>query len=344
MKVMQVMAGAKYGGAEAFFTRLTTALTRSGLDQRVVIRADADRARLLREGGVEPIELPFTGAIDLSTRWGLRRAIKEYAPDVVLSWMNRATSMTPKGKFVHVGRLGGYYNLKYYKKCDHLIANTRDIVDYLKGNGWPEEKVHYLPNFVGEKRAAPLNRRQFYTPDTAPLVLGLGRLHENKAFDVLLDGISRVPNVYLWLAGEGPLRKQLEARAEQLGIKPRVRFLGWREDTEALFATADIFVCPSRNEPLGNVVIESWAQGVPVIACDALGPGMLIKQGENGLLVPVDDGAALGRSIKHLAENPTLRDKLAAAGRTEYEAHYTEQQVVDQYLAFFQKICAASPA
>lgn len=338
MKVMQMMAGAKYGGAEAFFTRLTIALHRAGLDQRVVIREDEDRARLLRAGGIEPTQLPFGGAFDFSTRWAIRRAIKEYAPDIVLTWMNRATAMTPRGKFVHVGRLGGYYNIKYYRKCQHLIANTQDIVDYLRGNGWPDDKVHHLPNFVSSDRVAPVDRRKMYTPDTAPLVLALGRLHENKAFDTLLEAIARVPNVYLWLAGEGPLRQQLENRAEVLGIKPRVRFLGWREDVEALYAAADIFVCPSRHEPLGNVVIEAWAQDIPVIAADSLGPGMLIRHGETGILVPVDDAAALGRSIKHLAENPSLRDRLAEGGRAEYEANHTEQAVVDQYLQFFSQI------
>ena len=338
MKVMQVMAGAKYGGAEAFFTRLTIALQRAGLEQRVVIREDKERAELLHAGGVKPTQLAFGGVLDFATRWGLRRAIKEFQPDVVLSWMNRATAMMPKGKFVHVGRLGGYYNIKYYRKCDHLIANTQDIADYLKSNGWADDKVHYLPNFVGAQRVPPLNRRTLYTPDTAPLVLALGRLHENKAFDVLLEAIARVPNVYLWLAGEGPLRKQLEDQAERLGIKPRVRFLGWRNDTEALFATADIFVCPSRHEPLGNVVIEAWAQDVPVIAADSLGPGTLVRHGETGILVPVDDAPALGRSIKHLAENPTLRERLAETGRAEYERNHTEQAVVDQYLAFFEKI------
>lgn len=338
MKVMQMMAGAQFGGAEAFFTRLAIALHQSGLDQRVVIRADEDRARLLRDGGVEPLQLPFGGALDFSTRWAIRGAIKEYAPDIVLTWMNRATAMTPRGKFVHVGRLGGYYNLKYYRKCHHLIANTQDIADYLKSNGWADDKVHVLPNFVSATRVAPLNRRALFTPDTAPLVLALGRLHENKAFDVLLDAIARVPNVYLWLGGEGPLRADLEKRAETLGIKPRVRFLGWREDVEALYATADIFVCPSRHEPLGNVVIEAWAQGIPVIAADSLGPGTLIRQNESGVLVPVNDSAALGRSIKQLSENPALRERLAEGGYNAYQASHTEQAVVDHYLKFFAQI------
>lgn len=340
MKVLQCMAGAQFGGAEAFFTRLVMALGRAGLEQRVVIRGDAKRAATLRASGLEPDELRFGGPFDVTTRFRLKGMIRDFQPDVVMSWMNRATAAVPKGRgrFIHVGRLGGYYNLKYYRRCDHLIANTEDIADYLLKNGWSADRVHYLPNFVTGGTVPPLPRRSLFTPDRTPLILALGRLHENKAFDVLLDAVARVPNVYLWLAGEGPLRRELEAKAERIGIKPRVRFLGWRDDVEALFAAADIFVCPSRHEPLGNVVIEAWAQGVPVVATDSLGPGTLIRHGETGILVPVDDAAALARSIKRLVEDEGTRSELGRRGREAYEAGFTEESVVRQYLDFFDKV------
>jgi len=111
MRVLQVMAGAEFGGAEAFFTRLILALDRAGLDQRVVIRGIWARAQDLRNGGIEPVELPFGGLLDWRTPRVLKRQIKVYRPDVVLTWMNRATRMCPKGDFVHVGRRGGYYDL-----------------------------------------------------------------------------------------------------------------------------------------------------------------------------------------------------------------------------------------
>ncbi len=333
------MAGAQYGGAEAFFTRLVIALNKSGLEQRVVIRKDPARAQKLRDGRVDPVEMGFGGKLDFITPWRIRRQIAEFKPDIVLSWMSRATAMVPGSEnFIHLARLGGYYNLKYYRKCDHLIANTEDIGEYLTTNGWPSEKVHYLPNFVGARRAEPINRQEYFTPDTAPLILGLGRLHENKGFDVLLTALSRVPNTYLWLAGEGPLRKELEEKAEVLGVKPRVRFLGWRNDPESLFAAADIFVCPSRHEPLGNVVIEAWAQGIPVIAADSLGPGTLIQQGQTGVLFPIDDAIALSKSIKRLIEDDELRQSVAAGGYEAYEANFTEAIVVDNYLEFFERL------
>ena len=342
MKVLQAMAGADYGGAEAFFVRLVKALGRSGLDQHVVIRRNARRAKLLSDGGLDPVELGFGGAADFSTRWAFRREIERFEPDIVLTWMNRASSVCPKpkGRFVHVGRLGGYYNPKYYRRCDHLIANTDDIAEYLTANGWSADTVHYLPNFVESKPAEPEPRALHYTPDSASLILALGRLHPNKAFDVLFEALARTPNTYLWLAGEGPLRAELEALAEKLGIKPRVRFLGWRDDTEALFAAADLFVCPSRHEPLGNVVIEAWAQGVPVISTDSLGPGTLIEQGETGILVPVDDHVSLSMAIRRVFADDNVRLRLARNGRQVYETEFTEDIVVARYMEFFERLIA----
>ena len=338
MRLLQAMAGARHGGAEAFFVRLALSLQRAGEEQRVLIRRDAERAATLRRGGIEPLELCFGGFFDLATRRHFRRAIAEFRPHVVLTWMNRATRLCPRGDFVHVARLGGYYDLKYYRRCDHLIGNTRDIVAYLLRQGWPQARAHYLPNFVAAEKAAPVARVSLDTPQDAPLALALGRLHVNKGFDVLLEALARVPRLHLWLAGEGPLRAPLERQAAALGIGARVRFLGWREDTAALLAAADFLVCPSRHEPLGNVVIEAWAAGAPVVATASDGPAALIADDETGLLVPVEDAAALASAMQRLADNEALRARLAAAGRAAYEAEFSEARVVGLYRDFFARV------
>ncbi|WP_135079017.1 glycosyltransferase [Terasakiella sp. SH-1] len=340
MRLLQTMAGAEFGGAEAFFTRLAVALEKTDIEQRVAIRENGQRARVLREGGVDPLQLPFGGTFDMRTGMMLRREIKSFNPDVVLTWMNRATKKTPagKGKFVKVARLGGYYDLKYYRDCDHLVGNTQDIVDYLIKEGWPEDRAHYLPNFVPSERMEPASRMELSTPEDAPLLLSLGRLHENKAFDTLLKALARVPGVYLWLAGEGPKRQELELLAEELGIRPRVRFLGWRNDTAALFAAADVYICPSRHEPLGNVVLEGWAQGRPVIAADSLGPGTLIEHGVNGVLCTVDDDKAMGDAIKWVFGDEEFAHQLATKAWESYQRDFTEEVVVQKYLEFFEKI------
>jgi glycosyltransferase involved in cell wall biosynthesis len=114
--------------------------------------------------------------------------------------------------------------------------------------------------------------------------------------------------------------------------------LGWRDDVAALLQTADIFVCPSRHEPLGNVVLEAWAQNVPVVATDSYGPGTLVDHMESGVLVPVDDAVMLSKAIRLVIEDDDLRDRIARQGRAAYEAEFTETSVVQQYMDFFQKV------
>lgn len=338
MRVLQVMAGADHGGAEAFFCRLVPALGRAGIEQRAVIRTHPGRAAALSAAGVETVQLPFGGLLDVTTRRCLKREIGRFRPSIVMSWMNRATASCPRGRFIHIGRLGGYYNLKYYRHCDHLIANTRDIERYLVGNGVAPERVHYVPNFVTEVPAEAIPRHAFATPDDVPVILAMGRLHPNKAFDILLAALAQVPGAVLWLAGEGPLRARLERQAGQLGLSQRVRFLGWRDDVSALLRAADVFVCPSRHEPLGNVVLEAWAHGVPVVATDSQGPGSLIRHRHDGLLVARDDAGALAAAIRDVLSRPDLATALGEAGRASYQAEFTEAKVVGHFIELFDRV------
>lgn len=337
-RLLQAMAGAPHGGAEAFFERLAPALTRAGVEQRVLIRTNAKRAELLRAGGVDVAELPFGGALDLVTRWRFAQEVKAFKPDLVLSWMNRASKFAPKGDYVRVGRLGGYYDLKYYRNCDHLIGNTPHIRDWIIEQGWPAERAHYVPNFVADAKAKPVCRTTQDTPPGAPLVVAMGRLHQNKGFDTLLKAMEQVHDCYLWIAGEGPLRTELETLATRLGVKPRLRFLGWRDDVAALYASGDIFVCPSRHEPLGNVVIEAWAAAKPVIACASQGPCQLITHDVDGLLTPIDDHKAMAEAIRRLIAEPQTATALAEAGRKAFETQFTEAAVVALYQDFFHKV------
>ena len=131
---------------------------------------------------------------------------------------------------------------------------------------------------------------------------------------------------------------QMARLAAELGVAGRARFLGWRDDTADLLAAADILACPSRHEPLGNVVIEGWAHGLPVVAAASDGPRELVRDGETGLLVPVEDAAALAAALASVIADGPLRARLTAAGRAAYEADFTEARVVARYLAFFAAI------
>jgi glycosyltransferase involved in cell wall biosynthesis len=326
------MAGALEGGAERFYERLIPALSRAGDSILPVIRHHGERATRLRQAGAPPAELPFGGRLDVLTRPRLALSLRRFAPRVVFAWMGRAARHAPVGPWVLVGRLGGYYNLARFARCDHLVANTAGVADWITGQGFPAARVHVLPNFVPVlfgARAAVLP-----VPAGAKVILSMGRLHRAKGHDVLLAALTRLPGVHAVIAGEGPERGALEALARRAGVADRAHFLGWRHDTAELLAACDVLVCPSRQEPLGNQVLEAFSAGRPVVAAMAEGPAALLAGGQRGILVPVDSGIALAAGIEAMLNNPAMAQNSAAAGRAYVQAHYSESAVVQAWREF----------
>ena len=341
MRTAHIMAGAPHGGAELFFERLVMAQHGAGDAVLPTIRTDA--ARALRLAPANPLQLPFGGAFDLQTRPRLRAALRGFAPRVAVAWMNRAARFAPPGDWVLAGRLGGYYDLKYYQSCDHLIGNTRTLTRWITAQGWPAARTHYLPNFAPDLHAAPPERLGIAPGQR--IVLALGRLHRNKAFDVLIRALPRLPGVHAVIAGEGPERDALQTLARGEGVADRVLFPGWRDDTAALLAGCDALACPSRHEPLGNVVVEAWSAARPVVAAAADGPRELIRPGEDGLLVPPEDVEALATSLRLVLDNGSFAARLAEAGRVRYLAEFAEAPVLAQWRGFLATVekpaCAA---
>lgn len=336
MRVLQVMASGIHGGAEVFYEDLVQALARpsierAGVEQSCVIRPHPARAAILTSVGCPVSMLPFGGPLDLITPWKLKHIAAAAKPDVILGWMNRACTNLPRGPWVNVGRLGGYYDLKYYRRCAHLICNTPDIASYVIREGRDPATVHYIPNFCPVVRTPAADRALLDTPKDAKVLLILARLHEAKGIDIALRALTQVPGAVLWIAGEGPLEAALKRLTADLGLSSRVRFLGWRDDRSALLRAADICLVPSRHEPFGNVVINAWAHDIPVVACASQGPGFLITDGADGLKVPVDDAAALAGAISVLLRDPALAQRLIAGGQARVAAEFSEAAAVGRY-------------
>ena len=322
MKIAHVMAGAPAGGAELFFERLCLAQA-VAVPVLPIMRRNA--ARAARLAALAPVQLGFGGQLDVLTGLGLRRALRQFGPSVVVGWMNRGAAACPPGPWVLAGRLGGYYDLRHYRRCRHLIGNTSGIVDWIRGQGWAPERVHHLPNFSPDLLgAAPAT---LPVPAGAPTVLALGRLHRNKAFDVLIRAMALLPGTHLVIAGEGPEHDALTTLARRLQIADRVHLIGWRQDQGALLAASHVLACPSRHEPLGNVVLEAWSAARPVVAANSAGPSELLRPGTDGLLVPREDAPALAAALRDAMANPAL----ATAGRARYLAEFAQAPVLAQW-------------
>jgi glycosyltransferase involved in cell wall biosynthesis len=336
MSVLHLLGTAGEGGAETYFVDLVSGLARAGVAQAAALRENPHRQAALGAMGVPTGVFRFGGPLDLLTRPKVAGFAQKHEVKLALAWMNRAARHTPKGPWARIGRLGGYYNLKYYKGFDELVANTEDIAEWVVAQGWPAGKVRCIPNFAAvPPDMAAVDRASLATPADAPLLLSMGRLHEAKGHDVTLEALAKVPDAYLWIAGVGPLEAKLKAMAGALGVAGRVRFLGWRTDASALYRAADLCIFPSRYEPLGNVVIQSWAHGLPVVAAASQGPAALIRDGEDGLLVPVDDADALAKGVTRLLSDRPLRGRLAENGHARVTTEFSQGAIVAQWRELF---------
>jgi glycosyltransferase involved in cell wall biosynthesis len=344
-RALHLLGSAGEGGAETYFVDLVRALQGAGLPTSAAIRANAGRERALAEAGVPCEVLPFSGPFDFATRPAVARLARAERAEVLVAWMSRAARHCPKGAWRRVGRLGGYYDLKNFRGFDLLVANTEELRDWIIGQGWPAAGVRVIPNFAEAAPGPAVSRAVLDTPEDVPLLLGMGRLHPSKAHDVSLRALARLPGAFLWIAGAGPLEAELKALARELGVEARVRFLGWRDDPWALYRAADLCLFPSRVEPLGNVVIQAWAYGLPVVAAASAGPAALIRDGVDGRLVPVDDPEALAETAAGLLADRASRASLAAAGIARVEAEFSRAAIVAQWRTLYAELgagrCAA---
>ena len=344
MRILQVMAGAKHGGAETAFVDMCIALHEAGETVEVVTRTNDLRVPTLEAAGLKVHTLSFGGHADVFTRWKITKIIRQFKPDIVQTWMARASWKTPRWsesmkipRYTLVSRLGGYYNLKYFKSADHFMTNTPDLRRYVIEEGAiAPERVTHINNFAPEEKAeAPIARAAFDTPDNVPLVLALGRLHPSKAFDVLIKAVAALPGIYLWIAGEGDKRGELEALIAEFNAQDRIKLIGWQSDRAALFAAGDICVVPSRFEPFGAVFVQAWSHKVPLVTTDSAGPKQYVRDGEDALLVPMDDVEAMRAAIARLVGDKGLQNQMVEAGYRRYLAEFTKENTVRRYLELY---------
>lgn len=207
----------------------------------------------------------------------------------------------------------------------------------------PGERIAVIPNAVTLAPPAPRDaalRARVLLGQRAPLVLTVARLDAQKGVAYLLDAAAEVPDAIFVIAGEGPERATLEARASALGIAHRVRFLGHRRDVPPLLAIADLFVLPSLWEGLPLSVLEAMAAGVPVVATRIGGTDELVRDGETGTLAPPENGPALAEAIRAALYDRERALRMAAAARALVEREHSSAAMVSATSALYEELLA----
>lgn len=343
--------GKGFGGAEMNFLRTCRAFTKLGADKVQivpVVRKGGWLDTRLTEEKVDHYTARFGGLFDFTTKSSLKKLINAEKPHLVQTWMNRATSMTPKVPGIpFVGRLGGYYSLKYYRHTDHLVSNTQGIAKYIQQSGEYSKSVTVVPNFAtlpdegfGDSRSEV--RKHYRLADSDILLFSSSRLHPHKGQETVLRALTKLPaHIQYLVVGSGPDETMLKNLVTELKLEDRVHFAGWVNNISPLCAAADIFVVSSRVEPFGNVVIDAWAHGLPLVTTNSAGPTEIVEDGTNGLLYPIDDHEALADKIKLLLSDSSLAQGIAAAGYQHVRTHYAEDAIIAQYLSLYQRLLAA---
>lgn len=353
IKSIHIIGSKQFGGAENFYARLVCALNDIGYLSLAVNRPKSTVSTTFDEK-VKQIHVPMRNTWDIFSVLTIRRLVAKIKPEIVQTYMGRATRLTrlpPSSDTIHVSRLGGYYKIKgYYEHAHAWVGNTQDVCDYLIQQGLPTKRIYLIGNFVeiypSKTPHAKFKLRYLLNiPREAIIIFSLGRFIEKKGFNDLLVSFAHIPDEingrkpFLVLAGDGPLRKKLQMQAMDLKIDKRVRWLGWQNDPGPYYNFSDIFICPSRYEPLGNVILEAWSHNLPVISTKTKGALSLIENGFNGVLSSCNDPDELAVCLKETLESGQHIWKLLAYnGEKKLLEKHSKKAVVKAYLDMYGEL------
>lgn len=236
--------------------------------------------------------------------------------------------------------------------CHGILAlSEKEKSDYVRLAVAPAGKIVVVPHGIRAEAAehAPSERNLELPPaepkpgfpvdDSATegtahpppfVVVVLSRLVYEKGIDVFLKALPTLvrehPEILVVVAGEGPMKEELENLALSLKIQDHLRFLGYNHHPEELLAGSDLFVLPSRSEGFGFSLLEAMAAGKAVVSTRVGGVPELVLDGETGLLVPPEDPYALAEAVKALLANRKRREEFGRNGRKRVTALFSEEE------------------
>lgn len=259
---------------------------------------------------------------------------------------------TLHGWVQHAGNLSLYYKIDRWTLpfYEEVIAVSSDLHQAALDAGVKPERLHLIENGIDTEEFRRTAPAESYPREGVPpsrLVIGaVGRLSKEKGFDLLIEAARRLiaegRDIALWIAGEGDEKPALQAQIEASGEGDRIRLLGFRKDTRALFETFDVFCLSSLREGLPNVVLEAMAMEVPVVATRCGGMEKLGTDGVDCLLVDAGAVEALVDGLRRMIDEAALRTRLAAAARRLIETRYSFKRRMDRVIAVYDRLAIPS--
>ena len=355
MKILFLITGLGVGGAETQVVNLADQFAQRGATVMLVYMT-GQAAVLPRHPDIKVIGLNMRNSVrGLIAAYGaLRRLVKAYRPDVLHSHMVHANLLARLLRLsctiprlvctAHSNNEGGKLRMLAYRLTDSLADLSTNVSDnavlaFENKGAVPKGRMVAVTNGIDTERFRPDASRRLSLREQAGLsadtrlILAVGRLDEVKDYPMLLHAFARLEkkgrNV-LWIAGGGAQLAALQTLASDLGIAEKVRFLGIRNDTEALYNAADISVLSSQWEGFGLVVAEAMASEKVVVATDCGGVREVL--GECGLLVPVSNVERMAMALEQaLAMMPVQAADLGRQARQRICERYSLERTIDTW-------------
>jgi glycosyltransferase involved in cell wall biosynthesis len=218
-------------------------------------------------------------------------------------------------------------------RFDRVVAVSEGMARAVRATGVPAHMVRVIRNAARPdafRDPDPVHRRameSFFPRPGERIVLAAHRLTPDKGTHILIEAAGQVvrddPEARFLVCGDGFCRLDLERQVRDAGLQDVFVFAGFRKDLDAWMPNADLFVLPSFNEGLPNVVLEACACGVPAVATAVFGTPEVLHDGVNGYLVPAGDAPALTDRLGRLLADPDLRRRMGAAGRELVRGQFT---------------------
>lgn len=325
MKIGYVLRSLEDSGVTVYVLRLADAMRKRGHEVFLVSDGGMYEPEVKRLG-LRHIPLPLCRGLLKSyiAARKLAEIVRREKPDILHANWRRAQMACHLAEratgvpFVSTLHLVGIPDNWLYRRMTHwgraVIAPCTEAVEYLRSKfRVPQDRIALIfhgvdpdqwPVVDDERRAAA--RAEFALPLDAPVAVCVARLEAIKGHDVLLAAMARAvaerPELRLLLVGAGAEEANLRRQATSLGLDGNVQFLGWTDPHQAL-AAADVFVLASRRESFGLAPVEAMMSGRAVIRTDTQGAHDQIEAGTTGLILPIDDVAALGQALADFAAN-----------------------------------------
>ncbi|MFD2112739.1 glycosyltransferase [Thiorhodococcus fuscus] len=303
-------------------------------------------------------DMPMHGDVDPLMTARLHRLIRASRPDLVhlhsrigADVMGGLAARLARVPVIHTRRVDNpeprWLVALKYRLHDRVIAISEGIGRVLVGEGLPPAKLRLARSAVDfESYARPCDRslvaeRLGVEPD-ALLIGVVAQLIQRKGHAVLLDALPPLldahPDLRVVFLGQGPLADPLRERIAREGLAERVILAGFRDDLDVLLPCFDLIVHPALMEGLGVSLLQAASAGVPIVASRAGGIPEAVRHGENGLLVPPGDSAALGEAIGSLLSGPERRRELGDAGRALMVREFSIDAMVEANLAVYREL------